>query len=520
MADANVLLQINQVSKQYPGVQALQDVTFAINRGEVHAVVGENGAGKSTLMKILSGAESMTSGELVLEGRVTQLAGIKEAIDLGINLISQELNITPDMTVYENIFTGSELAKYGILNRKAMKESSERLLESLGASFSPEAYAGDLSIAEQQQVEIARALRHNGNILIMDEPTASLSDRETARLLDVIRGLRDRGISVIFISHRLPEVLQIADAVTVLRDGVYIGTMRGDEINERDMVRWMIGRALSDYYPDIPAAGSSQRGYFVARGFDDGKGVFNASFSVSKGEILAITGLVGAGRTELGNLIFGIGEKQAGDLYLDGKKLDIKDPVDAISYGIGYVPEDRRAHGLFLELSCAHNIVINVAHTEPISRRNVLDLRKLKEVAEEAVARRNIQTPDIDREVMYLSGGNQQKVLLARWLEVRPKVLILDEPTRGIDVGAKSEIYQLISELSAAGVTIILISSDLPEVIGMAQRILVMREGRLVAEISNREEFTQENILAYASGIKAPDYSFEYVEGRQNCGTA
>ena len=514
MAHEHALLQINRVSKQYPGVQALQDVTFTINRGEVHAVVGENGAGKSTLMKILSGAESMTSGELVLEGSVIHLSGIKEAIDLGINLISQELNITPDMTVYENIFTGSEIAKYGILNRKEMKEFAGRLLESLGASFGAEVYAGELSIAEQQQVEIARALRHNGNILIMDEPTASLSDRETARLLDVIRGLRDRGISIIFISHRLPEVLQIADAVTVLRDGMYIGTMRGDEIDEENIVKWMIGRALSDYYPDSISTSLSQGDYFVAQQFGDGKDVFDVSFSAKKGEILVITGLVGAGRTELSNLIFGINDKQTGVFYLDGNRLEINDPADAMNNGIGYVPEDRRAHGLFLELSCAHNIVINVVDTEPISRRNVLNLKKLSEVAQEAVIDRNIQTPDIDREVMYLSGGNQQKVLLARWLQAKPAVLILDEPTRGIDVGAKSEIYQLISDLAAAGVTIILISSDLPEVIGMAQRILVMREGRLVAEIRDKEQFTQENILAYASGIKAPDYSFEYVEGR------
>lgn len=514
LAHDNVLLQIKGVSKQYPGVQALKDVSFSINKGEIHAVVGENGAGKTTLMKILSGAEPMTSGGLVLDGREINLIGIKEAIDLGINLISQELNIAPDMTVYENIFTGSEISQYGILNRKAMREAANRLLESLGAAFGAHVYAGELSIAEQQQVEIARALRHNGRILIMDEPTASLSDRETARLLEVIRGLRDRGISVIFISHRLPEVLQIADAVTVLRDGMYIGTARGEEINEEIVVKWMIGRALSDYYPDRASVDAAQKNYFVVQGFGDNEEVFDVSFSAKKGEILAITGLVGAGRTELTNMIFGITRKQTGTLYLNGERVEINEPVDAIEQGIGYVPEDRRAHGLFLELSCAENIVMNVMDTEPISNGRILNLKKLSEVAERAVLDRNIQTPDIDREVMYLSGGNQQKVLLARWLEAKPEVLILDEPTRGIDVGAKSEIYQLISELAAAGVTIILISSDLPEVIGMAQRILVMREGRLVTEISSQEEFTQENILAYASGIKVPDYAFEYVEGR------
>ena len=514
MADERVLLQIKGVSKQYPGVRALKDVSFTINRGEVHAVVGENGAGKTTLMKILSGVETMTTGELILDGTPIRLTGIKDAIDLGINLISQELNIALDMMVYENIFIGSEISSNGVLNRREMRDFAQRLLDSLGATFDAETYAGDLSIAEQQQVEIARALRYDSRILIMDEPTTSLSERETEKLFDVIRGLRARGITVIFISHRLKEVLEIADAVTVLRDGTYVGTMRGDEIQEQQIVRWMIGREREDYYPDTSTIYSETEDYFVVRQMGDNEEVFDVSFSVKKGEILGITGLVGAGRTELINLVFGILPRQSGEVYLEGKRLIINEPVDAIRLGIGYVPEDRRDDGLSLELSCAHYIVMNVADREPVSRHRILNLRKLDEVAWNAVRARNIQTPDIDREVMYLSGGNQQKVLLARWLEARPKVLILDEPTRGIDVGAKSEIYQLIADLAAQGVTIILISSELPEVIGLAQRILVMREGQIVAELTQREQFDQELILAYASGIKTPDYSFEYMEGR------
>jgi ribose transport system ATP-binding protein len=514
VADERVLLQIKGVSKQYPGVRALKDVSFTINRGEVHAVVGENGAGKTTLMKILSGVETMTTGELILDDTPIRLSGIKDAIDLGINLISQELNIALDMMVYENIFIGSEISSNGVLNRREMRDFAQRLLDSLGATFDAETYAGDLSIAEQQQVEIARALRYDSRILIMDEPTTSLSERETEKLFDVIRGLRARGITVIFISHRLKEVLEIADAVTVLRDGTYVGTMRGDEIQEQQIVRWMIGREREDYYPDTSTIYSETEDYFVVRQMGDNEEVFDVSFSVKKGEILGITGLVGAGRTELINLVFGILPRQSGEVYLEGKRLIINEPVDAIRQGIGYVPENRRDYGLFLELSCAHNIVMNVADREPVSRHRILNLRKLDEVAWNAVRARNIQTPDIDREVMYLSGGNQQKVLLARWLEARPKVLILDEPTRGIDVGAKSEIYQLIADLAAQGVTIILISSELPEVIGLAQRILVMREGQIVAELTQREQFDQELILAYASGIKTPDYSFEYMEGR------
>jgi len=502
------ILEIRHISKEYPGVQALKDVSFAIKEGQVHGIVGENGAGKSTLMKILSGVEQMSSGELVLNDMVIDLDGIREAIDLGINLISQELNIAPDMKVYENIFIGSEIHRYGKLDRKKMKEVSRDLLDSLGASFSIDVYANELSVAEQQQVEIARALRYKGNILIMDEPTASLTDSETDKLFEVINQLRDRGITVIFISHRLPEVMYIADSVTVLRDGRYIGTLEKGELDEDTIVKWMVGRELSDYYYHKYNEELPQSDYFVVENYSDNKEVFDVSFSVKKGEIICLAGLVGAGRTEMCNLIFGINKKQGGRLYLAGKELNIRNPYDAIKEGIGYVPEDRKNQGLFLELSCALNVVINIVDTDLISKNMVINHKNVNEVVQKAVASRNIRTPDIDREVMYLSGGNQQKVLLARWLEIKPDILILDEPTRGIDVGAKSEIYELIGELSVKGVTIIIISSDFPEVIGMAQRILVMREGKIVSEIKNKKEFTQENILAYATGIKDTDYLF------------
>jgi len=510
----HVLLSIKNISKEYPGVQALKNVSFDIDGCEIHAVVGENGAGKSTLMKILSGVEKKTSGEIFLDKRKINLSGIKEAKELGINLISQELNIVPDISAYENIFIGSEINKYGFVNRLEMKKKSRELLKMLGTEFSIDAPAGSLSVAEQQQIEIARALRYNGNILIMDEPTASLSEKETVKLFKVIRKLRDKGLTIIFISHRLSEVIEIADAVTVLRDGCYIGTLKHEEIDEHKIVYWMVGRELSDYYQHSFNENISDEPYFIVNKIGDNKRVFDVSFSAKKGEILCLAGLVGAGRTELCQLIFGINKKETGEIILDGNKLQINKPPDAIKQGIGYVPEDRKNHGLFLELSCANNIIINIADQKEISRGGIINLQRIKKISEEAIKSLNIRTPSIDKEVLYLSGGNQQKVLLARWLEISPKILILDESTHGIDVGAKKEIYELIGKLVVKGVTIIFISSDLPEVIGIAQRILVMREGRIVSEIKDRKEFTQENILAYASGIKKSNYKFYIKRGK------
>lgn len=506
-----ILLKMRNISKKYPGVQALNDVSFTINKGEVHAIVGENGAGKSTLMKILSGVESMTSGEIFIHDELIELDSIRQAILLGINLISQELNIAPDMTVYENIFIGSEINTHGLLNKKHMKAMAKKILDSLGAKLDINAYSSDLSTAEQQQVEIARALRYEGKILIMDEPTASLSENETHSLFDVIKRLRSQGITIIFISHRLPEVMQIADSVTVLRDGKYIGTMSYTDINENTIVHWMVGRELSDYYYHKINLNLKNEPYFVVDHIGDNKEVFDTSFYAKKGEILCLAGLVGAGRTELCQLIFGAEKQETGKIYIDDSPIHITSPADAIKNGIGYVPEDRKMQGLFLELSCAENIVTNVLNTDRISKFNIVRLRDINRIAKQAVDKRKIRTPDVNREVIYLSGGNQQKVLLARWLEINPNILILDEPTRGIDVGAKSEIYELIGELSVNGVTVIIVSSDLPEVIGLAQRILIMHKGTIVKELTDTNTFTQERILAYASGVRKPDYLFEYT---------
>ena len=504
------VLEMREVSKTFPGVRALDRVSFSIRRGEVHAIVGENGAGKSTLMKILAGVLPASSGAVLLDGTPVTIDNTRKAIGLGMILINQELSVADNLTVTENVFVGSELHTAGILRRERMRNAAAEILGLLGASFSPDAIVGDLSLAEQQQVELARALHHKSRVLIMDEPTASLSERETEKLFEVVRNLKHRGITILFISHRLAEILAIADSVSVLRDGAYIGTLRGAEIAHETIVRWMVGRELTDYYQHETGSPAA-RDMLVAEHYGGGRLIKDVSFSVAAGEILCLAGLVGAGRTELCRLLFGIDKKRHGQLWIEGAPLQIRGPRDAIRGGIGYVPEDRKAQGLVLSRSAEWNIAMNVPDRS--SSCGILRQPRMRRLAQAAVKRLKIGTASIDREVVYLSGGNQQKVLLSRWLEIRPKVLILDEPTRGIDVGAKSEIFKIIGSLSRQGVAVIFISSDLAEVIGIAQRILVMREGRIVTELSDPARFTQEEVVAYATGLKPDDYAYSRKAG-------
>lgn len=503
------ILRIEGVSKVFPGVKALDGVTFPIEEGTIHAIVGENGAGKSTLMKILGGLYEPSAGRILLRGEPMENHGVVDAIRKGIVLIAQELNIALDLTVYENIFIGGEINRHGIVDRDAMRKRSREILDSLGCDLGVDEIGRRLSVAQKQLVEISRALRFDPQILIMDEPTASLSEKETANMFRVMRSLQERGITIIFISHRLQEVVQIADRVTVLRDGKFVGTLEKDEIKEETMVSMMVGRTLTDYYRHEENTHLPEGYNFVVRHMDDGKRVHDVSFGTKAGEIVVFAGLVGAGRTELFNLLFGITPRVNGEMEIEGKKVDVKEPSDAMDEGMSYVPEDRKAQGLFLDLSVEKNVVLNVLDEKRHSKAGFLKMHALRKTAEDAVLSSRIKTPSVDREVMYLSGGNQQKVLLARWLETKPKVLILDEPTKGIDVGAKSEIYEMMGSLAMRGVTCIMSSSDLPEVIGVAQRILVMHDGRIVAEISDKSRFNQELIMSYATGVKAPDYSFE-----------
>lgn len=500
-----IVLSVRNISKSFPGVQALSSVSLDIRRGEVHVLMGENGAGKSTLMKLLAGVYQPDSGEILLEGEPVRMENPLKAQLLGVNLINQELNIAGNLTVAENVFMGNEPSRFGMVDRTYMAEKSAEALAKLGSAISPAAVAGTLSIAEQQQVEIARSLLHNGKVLIMDEPTAALSDRETEHLFELILSLRSKGMAIIYISHRLAEVAVIADQVSVLRDGAYIGTLRKPNLDNAEIVRMMVGRSLTDFYKHDVA---SERidGRLEVRSITDGKRVKPTSFRAAGGEILALSGLVGSGRTELARLIFGADRKTGGEVFVDGKPAAIENPGDAISYGIGYVPEDRKSLGLFLEMSGHENITMNVM--DKTSLLGVLSSRKNEAISKTAIDRLRIRIAGPRTKAVSLSGGNQQKLLLARWLEIGPKAIILDEPTRGVDVGAKSEIYKLIGEIARQGVAVVFISSELPEVVGIAQRVLVMRDGGIVAELSDKLDITQERIMAYATGVEPPQPSY------------
>jgi ribose transport system ATP-binding protein len=496
---ATPVLEMRGITKRFHGVPALQNVNLTIYPGEVHALMGENGAGKSTLMKILAGAYIADDGDIRINGETIDIADPGRARRAGITLIYQELNVAPNLTVTENIFMGSELRRGQFLDRAQMEQQAADVLASLGADFGPNDVVSDLSIAEQQQLEIARALKDKSRILVMDEPTAALSDREAVRLFDVIRKLRSDGIAIIYISHRMEEVYALADRISVLRDGEYIGSLTRDEISAERLVQMMVGRTMGDFYEhqrqtNVGAA------VLDVRNISDGRKVKPTNLTLHAGEIVGLSGLVGAGRTELSRLIFGADPKASGDVFLNGKQLEIHSPGDAIAAGIGYVPEDRKDQGLFLEMSAGKNIALNSLQQD--SKAGVINFGTIGKIAEDAVENFNIRLANLEIRAMDLSGGNQQKLLLARWLAIKPRVLLLDEPTRGVDIGAKSEIYRIISDLAAQGVAILMVSSELAEIVGMSDRVLVMREGQLVGELGGTTgtEITQENIMAYATG--------------------
>lgn len=496
---ATPVLEMRGITKRFNGVPALQNVNLTIYPGEVHALMGENGAGKSTLMKILAGAYIADEGEIWINGQPVKITDPGTARQAGINLIYQELNVAPNLTVAGNMFMGSELRRGQFLDREGMDREAEQVLASLGASFTPNDVVSNLSIAEQQQVEIARALKDKSRILVMDEPTAALSDRETERLFEVIHKLRRDGIAIIYISHRMEEVYALANRVSVLRDGEYIGSLNRDEISPERLVQMMVGRPMQNFYEHQRQTNPGPV-ILEVRNLGDGRKVQPASFKLHAGEIVGLAGLVGAGRTELSRLIFGADPKTSGEVFLNGKKLDINSPGDAIAVGIGYVPEDRKDQGLFLEMSAGKNIVLNMLKQD--AKAGVINWGSVGKIATAAVENFSIRLANLEIRAVDLSGGNQQKLLLARWLAIKPRVILLDEPTRGVDIGAKSEIYRIISDLAAQGIAVLMVSSELPEIVGMRDHVLVMREGRLVGELAGNsgEEITQENIMAYATG--------------------
>ncbi len=497
MQETPEILKLTNVNKSFPGVKALTDVHFSLRKGEIHALVGENGAGKSTLMKILSGAYKKDSGTIAFDGHEVEITSPKFSEKLGISIIYQELNLINRMTVAENVFLGRYPKKNGLIQWRQLNKDAEALFESFGIDMDVKAMLRSISIAQQQIVEIIKAVSINAKVVIMDEPTSSLTSRETEVLFRIMRTLKDRGIAVIFITHRLDEIFATCDRMTILRDGCYVGTREVSGITKDEMISMMIGRELTQQYPARDVALGDT--VLEVKNLSDHSGrVKNVSFSARSGEVLGFAGLVGAGRTETMRLLFGCDPKSSGEIFIDGKAVSIAHPRDAITNRIGFVTENRKEEGLFLRSSVRTNTVM-VAMEKILRFKLFLDFNKERSVAEEYVHMLKTATPSVNQPVMFLSGGNQQKVVLAKWLFSDSRIVILDEPTRGIDVGAKREIYEIINKLAADGKVIIVVSSEMEEIMGISDRIVVMHEGRIAGEV-DREHFSQSLITEYAVG--------------------
>ncbi len=490
-----VLFEMKGIGKSFPGVKALEGVNLTIREGQVHALLGENGAGKSTLIKILSGAYTRDEGEIFFDGKPADIRNPGDAEQLGISTIYQEFNLTPNMTIAENIFLGHLPTKAGRIDWATVKRRSRELLDSLDVDLPVDTLTGSLSVAKQQMVEIAKALNRNTKILIMDEPSAVLGEKDIDNLFSVVRRLQATGIGIVYISHRLKEIFELADEVTVLKDGRYIDTRQVAEVDMDDLVRLMIGRDLSDVYPKRAAAPGDV--VLEVSHLAQAHLAKDVSFQLRAGEIIGFAGITGSGRTEVARVIFGADRATAGEMTLHGKPYRPRSPRDAINHGIALVTEDRKREGLLLKLQVYFNTT--VSGLDRLTRFGVLRLKDEMTLVRKWIANLRIKTPSPQFMVVNMSGGNQQKVILARWLSLGIKVFIMDEPTRGIDVGSKSEIYQIMTDLANQGVAIIMISSELPEVLGMSDRVMVMREGRMVKELT-RAEASEEAVMSYAVG--------------------
>ena len=494
MIQGNPFLQMTGISKRFHGVQALQKVDFSAELGQVTALVGENGAGKSTLMKILAGIHKRDEGEILLGGNPARIDSPIAAMQQGISVIHQELNVLPNLSIAENIFVGREKKKGMFVDKQYYREKTTELLRQVDLNVDPDTQTRYLSTAQKQMVEILRAISSEAKIVVMDEPTSSLTKRETDVLFNIIRTLKKNNVGIIYISHRMDEILELADRVVVFRDGRRVGALTREEMTEGKIINMMVGRELHEIFAKRPAPIGDV--VLEAKGLSVGY-VRDVSFKVRAGEILGFSGLVGAGRSETMQLIFGVDKADAGEVWLEGKKLDIKCSGDAIDAGIALVPEDRKEQALILGMDIRENM--SLAILKKLRNGLFVDGGKQTDMAEKYVKELRVATPSIKQTVKNLSGGNQQKVVIAKWLASKPKVLILDEPTRGIDVGAKQEIYSLMSDLANQGIAIIMVSSELPEVLGMSDRIVVMHEGRVKGELT-REEATQERIMQMAIG--------------------
>jgi len=492
------ILEMENISKSFPGVHALNNVNLKVKKGTVHALMGENGAGKSTLMKILIGIYRPDHGIIKFKGKEMKFRSTYDALQVGISMIHQELSPVPYMTIAENIFLGRE-STYGKsfwINDKDMIDKTTKLLNQLKISLDPRMKMKELSTAYTQMVEIAKAISYNSELIIMDEPTSAITEREVEHLFEIIEWLKKKGVSIIYITHKMDEIFKIADEVTVLRDGNYIGTHSINEITKEKLIEMMVGREIKQLFPKE----DTEIGEVLLeiKNFTREGKFYDINLKVHKGEILGIAGLMGAGRSEIMESLFGIKKPDKGEIYIRGKRVYINSPEDAIKHKLAFLTEDRKLTGLFLPLTVRDNIFIS--NINNYISKMLINSKKVNKDCQEQVKRLNIKTPSLDQIVNNLSGGNQQKVLIARWLLTNPDILILDEPTRGIDVGAKAEIHRMMSQLAKQGKAIIMISSELPEIIGMSDRILVMHEGRITGELK-RNEATQERIISYATGI-------------------
>ncbi|WP_342744891.1 sugar ABC transporter ATP-binding protein [Fredinandcohnia onubensis] len=499
MSGNEIILEMRNISKSFPGVKALDNVNLKIKKGTVHALMGENGAGKSTLMKILIGLYTDYEGEIHFKGKRIVHSNIRSALSSGISMIHQELTYVPYMTVAENLFLGNEPRKkpFGIVDKKSLAKKTEELLKHVNLKLNPNKLMKDISVSQRQMIEIAKAISYKSDVIIMDEPTSAISDREVENLFEIINELKSKGVAIIYISHKMDEIYKIADEFTVLRDGTYVGTCSIKVADQNEMIRMMVGRQLTDLFPKRnPVVGET---VLSVKGLTK-QGVFeNITFELRKGEILGISGLMGSGRTELVSSIFGLESYDSGEIFVQNKKTIIKETRDAINQGIGLVSEDRKTLGLVLGMSIKENLLL--PNLNLCSKSFVISRKEEREISDKVISELRIKTPSREQKAKNLSGGNQQKIVIGKALLSNPDILILDEPTRGIDIGAKSEIYRLIDQLAQAGKAIIVVSSELPEILGLSDRVLVLHEGRQTGELS-RKEVSEEKIMALAFGRK------------------
>ena len=497
MSENEYILEATNIVKKFPGVHALKGVDLKVKKGEILGLVGENGAGKSTLMKCIIGIHPPTSGEIKFDNYQLNKFSTIDALNMGISMIQQELSPIEHRPIMENIWLGREPKnKAGLVDHKQMFKMTKELLSTIGMDDDPKMLVKDLTVAKQQMIEIAKAISYDAKLIIMDEPTSALSGTEIAELFSIMRKIKEEGKSIIYISHKLDEIYEITDRVVVLRDGEYIGSKDIDKIEVNKMIEMMVGREITELFPKVKCEICDVK--MKVEGLSSGKKFQDISFDVRKGEILGVAGLVGSGRTDLIETLFGMRKRTAGKVFIDGKEVEIKSPVDAIANGMAFLTEDRRLNGIFPMLSVKINIIVaNMNHL--INKAGLLSTKLVNLKSLEYIKAIQIKTPSPEQMVMNLSGGNQQKVLVGRWLMTNPEILFLDEPTRGIDVGTKAEIHRLITELAGQGKSIVMVSSELPEILGMSDRVIVLCQGRLTGVLENNDDLTQEIVMQYAT---------------------